>query len=395
MARRVFITGFGIISAIGNGVEETLASLTERKSGIGQVSFLKTSLSCFPVAEIRTDSDGLARLAGIPLSPVHSRTFLLGLIAAREAVRMSGCEGLCSSMGMIGSTTVAGIDQSDRYYRNLLCGEATHKDKIPSFECADSTELIADFFGITHHVTTISTACSSSANAIMNGARMIKCGVADRMLVGGSDSLSRFSMNGFNALEILSPTGCRPFDNDRNGITPGEGAAFLVLEAEEMVGSRTVYGEVSGYSNCNEAFHQTASLPDGTGAFLSISKALQSASIEASEIDYVNAHGTGTKVNDLSEGRALKTVFGKEMPLFSSTKGYTGHPFAAAGAMEAVFSLLSINHGLVFPNLAFETKMEEVDVVPVTQLCRRPIRRVLSNSFGFGGTDTTLIFSKV
>ena len=224
---------------------------------------------------------------------------------------------------------------------------------------------------------------------------MIKNGIADRMLVGGMDALSRFSINGFNSLEILSQTGCKPFDKNRDGITAGEGAAFLVLEAEDVVGSRKIYGEVSGYANRNEAFHATASSPDGEGAVQTMEKALASSHLQPSDIDYINAHGTGTLVNDISEGRALDKVFGENVPLFSSTKGYTGHTFAAAGAIEAVFSLLAINRGVVFPNIALNNKLEEMNANPTTELCQHPVRNVLSNSFGFGGSNTTLIFSKI
>ena len=395
MARRVFITGFGIISAIGNGVEENFKSLTEKRSGIGKVSLLETSLSNYPVGEIKADSETLAKMGGIELSTIDSRTFLIGLIAAKEAVQMSGCEEYLSSMGLVGSNTVGGMDLNDRYYRELISGNGTNKDKVISFDCADAGERIANHLGITRNITTISTACSSSANAIMNGTRMIKNGIADRMLVGGMDALSRFSINGFNSLEILSQTGCKPFDKNRDGITAGEGAAFLVLEAEDVVGNRKIYGEVSGYANRNEAFHATASSPDGEGAVQTMEKALASSHLQPSDIDYINAHGTGTLVNDISEGRALDKVFGDNVPLFSSTKGYTGHTFAAAGAIEAVFSLLAIDRGVVFPNIALNNKLEEMNANPTTELCQHPVRNVLSNSFGFGGSNTTLIFSKI
>ena len=391
MNRRVFITGYGIISGIGCGEEETFRSLMEKRSAIGAVSFLETTLCHYPVSEVKKSNEELIQLAGLPYKEIYSRTFLLGLIAAQEAVRMSGCESKLPSMGILGSTTVGGMDLNERYYKDL----SQHTDKIQSLECADCTERIAGHFGIKSNVTTMSTACSSSANTIMTGARMIKNGLLDSILVGGMDALTRFTLNGFNSLEIVSPDGCRPFDRDRNGVTIGEGAAFFVLESEDVVAGKTVYGEITGYANRNEAFHQTASSPDGSGAIMTIRKALEIAGIYPGDIDYINAHGTGTLINDLSEGNAIQTVFGKEIPPVSSTKGYTGHALAAAGAIEAVISLLSIKHQTIFPNLRLENPIEELSFVPETEVKKHEIFHVLSNSFGFGGSNSTLIISGV
>jgi len=391
MNRRVFITGVGIISGIGCGEEETFRSLTEKRSAIGKISFLETSLHRYPVSEIKRSNEELIRLAGLPYKEIYSRTFLLGLIAAQQAVCMSGCGSQLPSMGVLGSTTVGGVDLNERYYKDL----SQHTDKIPSLECADCTERIAEYFGIKSNVTTMSTACSSSANTIMTGARMIKNGLLDSVLVGGMDALTRFTLNGFNSLEIVSPTGCRPFDRDRNGVTIGEGAAFLVLESEEAATGKTIYGELTGYANRCEAFHQTASSPDGSGAIMTIRKALEVAGIRPENIDYINAHGTGTQINDLSEGNAIQTVFGEKVPPVSSTKGYTGHTLAAAGAIEAVIALLSLKHQTVFPNLRLENPITELSFAPETEVKKRKITHVLSNSFGFGGSNSTLIISNV
>ncbi len=388
---RVFITGFGIISGIGCGEEETFRSLTEKRSAIGEISFLETTLRRYPVSEIKKSNDELIQLAGLSPEKTYSRTFLLGLIAAQQAVRMSGCESRLPSMGILGSTTVGGMDLNERYYKDIV----QHTDKIPLLECADCTERIAAHFGIKSNVATMSTACSSSANTIMTGVRMIKNGLLDSVLVGGMDALTRFTLNGFNSLEIVSPTGCRPFDRDRNGVTIGEGAAFLVLDSEEAAAGKTVYGEVTGYANRCEAFHQTASSPDGSGAIMTIRKALEVAGIRPEEIDYINAHGTGTQINDLSEGNAIQAVFGEKAPPVSSTKGYTGHTLAAAGAIEAVIALLSIRHQTVFPNLRLENPVAELSFIPETEVSKRKIMHVLSNSFGFGGSNSTLIISNV
>ena len=394
MPQRVFITGFGIISAIGNGADETLASLKAKRSGIGRLELFESALRNIPVGEIKKSALELSELAGIEHNAHNSRAFLLGLIAAKAAMQMAGYQKGYNRMGMIGSTTVAGQDLLDTYYTQMLDGTLVDAEMHRAFTGADATEKIAIALGIKHNVTTISTACSSSANAIMNGVRMIRSGLADTMLVGGMDSLARFSLNGFNALEILSPTGCKPFDQDRNGITPGEGAAFLVLESETKATGKQKYGEIRGFANFNEAYHQTIVNPDGVYAEAEMRKAIETAGLQPADIDYLNAHGTGTEANDLVESKAIKSVFGDHLPHISSTKGFTGHTFAAAGAIECVFSLLAINNNLALPNVGFSTPIDETGIVPVTEPTSMKINNIISNSFGFGGNDTSLVISK-
>lgn len=395
MKQKVLITGYGIISGIGCGEVETLESLLGKRSAISTISYLETGLKDFPAAEVKKSSDELIQLAGIKAGNIYSRSFLFGIIAAQQAVKMAGCEKDLSTMGIVGSTTVGGMDLHERYIKQLATENDECLNIIPSLETADATERIATYFGIKSNVTTTSTACSSSANAIIIGARLIKNGLLDRVLVGGMDALSRFSLNGFNSIEILSPTGCCPFDKNRNGVTIGEGAAFLVLESEKAAQGRKAYGEIKGYANRNEAFHQTSSSPDGKGAFMTISDALELADLQPSDIDYINAHGTGTEVNDLSEGNAIQNIFKDNVPSVSSTKGYTGHTLAAAGAIEAVISLLAIKHQTVFPNLRLESPIDELTFIPETEVKEHKINHVVSNSFGFGGANSTLIISKV
>jgi 3-oxoacyl-(acyl-carrier-protein) synthase len=269
---------------------------------------------------------------------------------------------------------------------------------IVNHDCGDSTERIAQYIGIKNFATTISTACSSSANSIMFGSELIKSGRFDRIIAGGTDAVTKFTLNGFNTLMILDRQPCRPFDDTRAGLTLGEGAAFVVLESEEAVrkAGKEILCELKGYGNANDAFHQTASSPDGNGAFLAMSKAMTLSGLQPGQIDYVNVHGTGTQNNDLSEGIALERLFGAQMPLFSSTKSFTGHTLGSAGAVEAVISILAIRHGIIWPNLNFTTPMKELRIQPVTKLMREVrINNVLSNSFGFGGNNSTLIFSSI
>jgi 3-oxoacyl-[acyl-carrier-protein] synthase-1 len=197
---------------------------------------------------------------------------------------------------------------------------------------------------------------------------------------------------------ILDRQQCKPFDENRNGLNLGEGSAFLVLESEETVlqSGKKVFAEISGFANSCDAYHQTASSPDGIGAFLAMQQALQSAGLNITDIDYINTHGTGTKNNDLTEGIAIERLFGNQVPPCSSTKSYTGHTLGAAGAIEAVISIIGMNSGCIFPNLNFSQKMEELKFEPISELsCHRSIRHIMSNSFGFGGNNSSLIISGV
>jgi 3-oxoacyl-[acyl-carrier-protein] synthase-1 len=195
---------------------------------------------------------------------------------------------------------------------------------------------------------------------------------------------------------ILDRNGCKPFDEERNGLTLGEGAGFLMIESERLVKKqgKTILGEVKGYGNACDAHHQTASSPEGNGAYLSMEKALITAGLKPAMIDYINAHGTGTKNNDLSEGIAIKRLFQDSVPAFSSTKAYTGHTLGAAGAIEAVFCIMALQHQWLYPNLNFRQTMKELGFSPVASFQHHvPVRYIMSNSFGFGGNNTSIIFS--
>jgi 3-oxoacyl-[acyl-carrier-protein] synthase-1 len=291
------------------------------------------------------------------------------------------------------------MDRSEGFYAQFL--ENSSKGRlidIVNHDCGDSTERIARYLGIRDFVSTLSTACSSSANSILFAAQLIRAGLLDRVIAGGTDAVTRFTLNGFNTLMILDRNGCRPFDENRAGLTLGEGAAYLVLESEEAAKKpgKTILCELTGFGNANDAYHQTASSPEGTGATLAMQAALAMSGVDPSGIGYINVHGTGTQNNDLSEGIALEKIFGDRVPPFSSTKSYTGHTLGAAGAVEAVFSVLAIREKAIFPNLNFSTPMKELKIRPVTKLIRdAKVDHVLSNSFGFGGNNTALVFSEV
>jgi len=397
MQERVLVTGLGIITAIGNGIRENLHALLSLRSGIAPLARIGSRLSPIPVAEIPLSNDQLAEMAGTEdAAGPFSRNALLALVAARQILDESGSfrrRPADRRTALIMATTVGGMDLNELYYKSLL-SSPEHKAYIQVFDSADCTEKVASFLKIRHLTTTISTACSSSANAIMMGARLIASRRFDRVVVGGCAALTRFTLNGFNALEILSPTGCMPFDKNRNGLTIGEGAAMLVLEAESQADPAYCFCEVSGYANANEAFHATASSSDGSGAILAMRGALAAAKLHAESISYINAHGTGTEINDLSEGRAIEFVFGTNLPEVSSTKGFTGHTLGAAGAVEGVFSALALANQVVLPAVRFSEAMPELTFAPVTHVASKPLKHVMSNSFGFGGNNTSLIFSR-
>lgn len=397
MDKKVAITGMGIISSIGKTVEENYNALVTGQKGISSIeNFHTVHKDVIKVGEIKLTNPQLEQLLGLTSDNNYSRTAMLGAYAAKKAVEDAGINNLndCRS-GLISSTSVGGMDMTEKYYYEYFEDETCQK-YISSHDAGDSSHKIAEYIGLEGFVSTISTACSSAANAIMMGARMIQQGKLDRVIVGGTDALAKFTINGFKTLMILSDTYNTPFDNNRKGLNLGEAAAFLVLESDELVQktNKKVLAYVSGFGNANDAYHQTASSENGDGAFLAMEKALKIAGLEPSHIDYVNAHGTATPNNDLSEGRALIRIFGDATPEFSSTKAFTGHTLAAAAAIEAVYSVLALQNNVVFPNLNFVTPMEEFNLIPQATLKNKEIKHVLSNSFGFGGNCSTVIFSK-
>lgn len=388
----------GIISAIGTTVEDNKHALLSSQSGIGTISNIKTKhANHIKVGEVGLSNTELIAQLGLSENNAYTRTTLLGIFAATEAVKHAEISDINSyKTGLISATTVGGMDKTEQHIKTFSSSENSKK-YISTHHAADSTQKIAEHLGITEFSTTISTACSSAANAIMLGARLIKSGKLDRVIVGGTDALAKFTINGFKTLMILSDEVCAPFDANRKGLNLGEAAAYLVLEAESIAiqHNKPILGCVSGYGNANDAFHQTASSDDGQGAFLAMQNALHKAQLKPEHIDYINAHGTATPNNDLSESFALKRIFGAQVPDFSSTKAYTGHTLAVAGAVEAVYAILALQEQTVFPNLNFKIKIEGTGLVPVTEPKQKHIQHVLSNSFGFGGNCSTLIFSKV
>ncbi len=391
---KVVVTGIGIISSIGNNIHETYSSLIKQKSGIGKIDILDTlHKDEFLLGEVKLSNDELIKKAKVDPSFPWTRTALLGVIATKQAIK--DAQIIPNDTALVSASTVGGMDRSEIFYKDFLT-DAIHSKYIDSHHAGNSTEMIAEQTGVGGLITTISTACSSSLNSIMFGARLIKNGITNSAIVGGTDALSKFTLNGFNTLMILDKELCRPFDSSRMGLNLGEGAAFLVLEEKEsaILSGKHIYAEVSGYANSNDAHHQTASSENGEGPYLAMSRALVSAKLSPPDIDYINVHGTGTDNNDLTEGKALLRLFGDKVPLFSSTKAFTGHTLGAAGVIESVISILSLKNKTVPPNINFSTPIDEIGLNPVTTIIKLDsFNHVLTNSFGFGGNDSSVVFS--
>lgn len=398
----IAITGEGIVSAIGLNKQEVLQSLLKKQSGIGKMKHLQSIHHELAVGEVDLSNEKMKEILGIPVSQMMSRTALMGIIAIQQALDDANIiiddilaqkkRGEHLRIALISGTTVGGMDITELCFDNL--NEESDLEFLHHHDCGSSTNFMAQHFGIFTEVTTLSTACSSAANAIMFGARLLKHGYADIVVAGGTEALSRFHLNGFNSLMILDHQQCRPFDNTRAGLNLGEGAAFVVLESDEIALKRGVKPHVylTGYGNACDAFHQTASSENGEGAYLAMKEALDMAQVNPDEIQYVNAHGTGTPNNDQSESVSLQRLFGKNMPLVSSTKSFTGHTTSASGGIEAVICILAMQNHFVPANIGWKNQME-TGITPTLGVENIALKHVLCNSFGFGGNDSSLLFS--
>lgn len=394
MMEPIMITGAGIVSAIGANRAETLAALLNRQTGIAPLHYLKTAHREFPVGEVKMSDEDMKQRLGITQEPT-TRTSLMGMLALQEALDSAALTGRRDlNVMLVSGTTVGGMDKSEQYYLDYLSNDDRNA-YIRTHDCGATTELMAQHFGLFTMATSISTACSSAANAIILGANLIRSGRAEIVVVGGAECITKFHLNGFNSLMILDHEQCRPFDATRAGLNLGEGAAYLVLETAASARRRGVQpmATLSGYGNACDAFHQTASSDDGEGAYLAMQKALRLAGLQPEDIDYVNAHGTGTPNNDVSESQALFRLFADKLPPVSSTKGMTGHTTSASGSVEAVICLLALQHGFIPANYGWKEPMEN-GVVPVAQVQKGvALHHVMCNSFGFGGNDSSLILS--
>ena len=406
---RIFVSGMGIMSGLGCSVEETLQALLQERAALAPPRYIATVHKNLPVGEVPMSDEEMRLKLNMSKDEVITRTSLLGIMAVRECLQMSEGKtegrrqkaesGWGGRMGLISGNTVGGMEKSELFYKEFLNPlQNEHTPYIDAHDCGACTEKIADYFGDFEFITSISTACSSAANAVAMGARMIRSGRLDRVVAGGTECLSKFHINGFLSLMILSEFPSTPFDINRKGINLGEGAAYLLLESEEALQRRGGFAlaELTGYGNACDAYHQTASSPEGEGAFIAMKEALEMSGLKYHDISYINAHGTGTVNNDASEGKAIERLFGHTPPPVSSTKPFTGHTTSAAGTVEAVISILSMLNGFIPANLNYKEPDPAISFVPVIKtVTGQTLNHVMTNSFGFGGNNSSLIFSKV
>ena len=392
MSNTISVTGLGIICSIGNDADSVLESLRKGETGVGPMKYLQSKHSHLPVGEVKLSNDQMKDILGIKDESPMSRTTLMGAIAIRQALEHAGItvEQLNGKrVALISGTTVGGMDLTENYYEQMKTDDSLLY--LPkSNECGKSTEEMAEIIGLTDAQTcTISTACSSALNSIILGSEMLKRDEVDVVIAGGSEALSRFHLNGFNTLMILDKEQCRPFDDTRAGLNLGEGAAFVILEKN----AENSLAYVAGYGNRCDAFHQTASSDNGEGAYLAMKDALEMAHLNPEDIQYVNAHGTGTPNNDITESQSLKRIFGDNMPEVSSTKSFTGHTTSASGSIEAVICILAMQNNFTPGNLGWKNKIEG-GIVPTSGNDNIVLENVICNSFGFGGNDSSMVISK-
>jgi 3-oxoacyl-[acyl-carrier-protein] synthase II len=393
---RVAVVAAGVVSPLGFGLAETLDSLRRAKDCV-------TAVTRFSVAECRCKTAGQVPddrlLAGLNKSlrakRLHRASHMM-IHALREAVMQ--VPQFEPELTIIG-TTSGGMSYGEQYYRSLCrSGNLRHAptwiaNYPPQKPIIDAQEEV---LGVSVPCQVIANACASGTNAIGHAFECVRSGRYLRVLTGGYDALSELVFTGFDSLQASTPEKCRPFDRHRAGMVLGEGAAILALENLELARKRgaPVLAEIVGYGISTDNFHITQPDPSGVGPRQAMERALQSAQISADEVDYINAHGTATIFNDAAEGKAISQLF-NSVPV-SSTKSMMGHSLGAAGAIEAVISLLALRHQFLPPNINFDALDDRLDLNVVTNESRPAVvRMALSNSFGFGGTNASILIRRV
>ncbi len=399
--QRVVVTGAGVITALGLGWKVNAAGFRE-----GATAFRPVTL--FDVSRQRVKTAAEVTIpAELPPSKLNAhqlkrldRASKLLLLAAHEACRQSGWEPR-EQLPIVLGTTSGGMGLGEAYYRQAINTPNSHRDqahRVSHYQAQRQALDLADAFGFTGPVTIVSNACASGGNAIGHAWHLIRTGQSDRVLTGGYDALSQLVFSGFDCLQALSPTQCRPFDAHRDGLALGEGAAVLTLESLDSAKQRgaEILAEVSGYGAATDAHHLTQPHPQGTAAIASMRAACHAADVSAEQISYINAHGTGTPLNDSAEAAAINTwANGHAREVFvSSTKASIGHLLGAAGAVEALVCIMALREGWMPPTRSTQT----VDPACGFQFLRSPMDQqfdyALSNSFGFGGANATLILRR-
>ncbi|HEU20521.1 MAG TPA: beta-ketoacyl-[acyl-carrier-protein] synthase family protein [Deltaproteobacteria bacterium] len=398
--RRVAVTGMGIITSIGESLPVFRKNLFEGTCGIGPISIFDTDgFSCHSAGEVTVDITG--NLSPREIKRV-SRCDLLGLIAADEALSGLGrnFENYDKDrIGIILGGGAGGMLSWEHYQRAQWTGQSPAYPTLllPAATCTLS-DLIAARYGLTGYRSTICTACSSSATSIGYGYDLIRAGIQDVILAGGSESLSELTFTGFHSLKLMDPYYCRPFDKNRRGLSLGEGAAVFVLESYDRAVRRdaVIHAEVLGYAINSDAVHITA--PDSGGMSRVMTQALKNVEIGPETIDYINAHGTATPMNDLMETAAIRMVFTADrgnMPPVSSTKSQVGHCLGASGAVEAAATILALQEQMIPPTIHLDDPDPECGLDHVPNISRKKnVRIAMSNSFAFGGNNTSLLLGR-
>lgn len=410
MKRRVVVTGLGTINAVGHNVEESWKAIREGKNGIAPITHFDTENFKVKMAGEVKDlnvSDYIDRKEAKKMD----RFIQLGIIAANEAVKDSGLDTEKIDQTRFGVVVSSGIGGLGSIETNFEKGTKRGFDRVsPFFIPMTISNLAAGHIAIMHHAkglcTCPVTACAGGTNAIGDAFRNIRDGYQDVMIAGGCEaSITRLGIGGFTSMKALSESddasrASIPFDNERNGFVMGEGAGILVLEEYEHAKARgaKIYAEMIGYGVSCDAHHITAPAPEGEGGARSMQNALDDAHIKAEDVDYINAHGTSTHLNDLGETQAVKAVFKDHAYKLkmSSTKGNTGHCLGAAGGIEAVFSVKAIEDHFVPPTINYKEKDPECDlnIVPNKGI-EENVHVAMSNSLGFGGHNATIIFKEI
>ena len=390
------LSRFTATSCIGSGAAATLASLLGQRSGLKPCDFETVKIDTHIGEVAGVDAQRLPE----NLKIFDCRNNRLAELALQQDGFLEAIEAAAAfwgrgRVGVFIGTSTAGIMQTELAYR---ARDPKSGALPPSFEygTTHNSFSVADYLrrrcALQGPAVAVSSACASSAKVFGTARRMIEAGVIDAALVGGTDSLCLTTLHGFHSLQLSSPAPCRPFDVARDGISIGEAGAFALLEGvSDRVNSDSVL--LYGVGESSDAYHMSAPHPEGLGAKRAMLAALASASLDAGDIDYINLHGTGTPSNDRSESQAVTSIFGPTTPC-SSTKGATGHTLGAAGALEAVISALAIQNGLMPGGVQTNRIDPTLTAHYIKENRRAPVRRVLSNSFGFGGTNCSLIFGR-
>ncbi|HEY7519511.1 MAG TPA: beta-ketoacyl-[acyl-carrier-protein] synthase family protein [Methylomirabilota bacterium] len=389
--RRVVVTGLGAVSPHGTGVKAYWSGLSSGTCALRALSVIETEgFRCRIGGEVSELVPGSVR---------RTRADRFALAAAEEALTDAGlAAGDRQDAALVVGAVGGGMLEAEAWYwGRARGGEARAVPALRSVLPCAHADTLASRLRVGGPRHTVVTACSSGAVALAEAAALIADGTVDMALAGGVDALTRICFMGFNALKLLDPAPCRPFDRDRRGMSIGEGAGFMVLEdaaAAQARGARA-YAELAGYGMTTDAYHVTAPEPEGDGMIRALRAALRAARESPDGVQYVNAHGTGTPQNDRVEARALEHVFGEGAVLVSSTKSMIGHTMAAAGSLEAIATVLALGHGVVPPTANLETPDPDVRFDCVARASREAaLECAISNSFGFGGQNVSLLFRR-